>query len=277
MTPSAVSKWLAQLEARLGVRLVTRSTRRLGLTEEGETYLAEGRRILAEIEDLERAVASHRAEPRGLLKVNATLGFGRNFIAPAIATFAERFPKVEVQLILTDRPMNLEQDAVDVGIRFGVPPDSRLVVRRIADHRRRIVASPAYLKRAGRPATPHDLVSHNCLLVRQDDVAYRQWHFTRGKRTQSVKVRGTLSTNDGSAALAWALKGHGILMRSEWDTAPFVRAGRLEVLLADYELPPADIHAVFPQKRNLAAKVRAFVDFLTAHFGQGAGKERIRW
>lgn len=277
VTPSAVSKWLAQLEARLGVRLVTRSTRRLGLTEEGETYLAEGRRILAEIEDLERAVASHRAEPRGLLKVNATLGFGRNFIAPSIASFAERFPKVEVQLILTDRPMNLEQDAVDVGIRFGVPPDSRLVVRRIADHRRRIVASPAYLKRAGRPASPHDLVSHNCLLVRQDDVAYRQWHFTRGKRTQSVKVRGTLSTNDGSAALAWALKGHGILMRSEWDTAPFVRAGRLEVLLADYELPPADIHAVFPQKRNLAAKVRAFVDFLTAHFGQGAGKERIRW
>lgn len=277
VTPSAVSKWLAQLEARLGVRLVTRSTRRLGLTEEGETYLAEGRRILAEIEDLERAVASHRAEPRGLLKVNATLGFGRNFIAPAIATFAEHHPKVEVQLILTDRPMNLEEDAVDVGIRFGVPPDSRLVVRRIADHRRRIVASPAYLKRAGRPVTPHDLVSHDCLLVRQDDVAYRQWHFTRGKRTQSVKVRGPLSTNDGSAALAWALKGHGILMRSEWDTAPFVRAGRLEVLLADYELPPADIHAVFPQKRNLAAKVRAFVDFLTAHFGQGAGKERIRW
>lgn len=277
VTPSAVSKWLAQLEARLGVRLVTRSTRRIGLTDEGETYLAEGRRILAEIEELERAVASGRAEPRGLLKVNATLGFGRNFIAPALCAFASRHPQVEVQLLLTDRPLNLEEEAVDVGIRFGLPPDSRLVVRRIADHRRRIVASPAYLKRAGRPQTPHDLASHQCLLVRQDEVAYRQWHFTRGKRTESVKVRGTLSTNDGSAALAWALEGHGILMRSEWDTAPHVRSGRLEVLLADYELPPADIHAVFPQKRNLPAKVRAFVDFLTERFGRAAGTKPIRW
>lgn len=277
VTPSAVSKWLSQLEARLGVRLVARSTRRISLTNEGELYLAEGRRILAEIDELEHAVASSRAVPIGLLKVNATLGFGRNFIAPAISKVAARYPDLEIQLLLTDRPMSVAEGAVDVVVRFGEPPDQRVIARRIADHRRRILASPAYLERCGRPQVPRDLTRHNCLIVRQDDVAYGQWHFTKGRHAQTIKVRGTLSTNDGAAALTWALNGHGILMRSEWDTAPFVRRGQLEVLLAEYALPAADIYAVYPQKQNLAAKVRVFVDFLTDHFGQRSGTERIRW
>jgi DNA-binding transcriptional LysR family regulator len=113
--------------------------------------------------------------------------------------------------------------------------------------------------------------------VRQDDVAYGQWHFTRGRQSQTIKVRGTLSSNDGAAVLVWALEGRGILMRSEWDAGPFVRSGRLEVLLDEYALPPADIYAVYPQKQNLAAKVRVFVEFLAAHFGQRSGKERIQW
>jgi LysR family transcriptional regulator, transcriptional activator for dmlA len=277
VTPSAVSKWLAQLEARLGVPLVTRSTRRISLTNEGEAYLSEGRRILAEIEDLERSIASSRAAPIGLLKVNASLGFGRSFIAPAISKFAMQYPDLEIQLLLTDAPMSLAEGAVDVAIRFGEPPDARVIARRIADHRRRIFASTDYLKRRGRPKVPHDLTRHNCLIVRQEHAAYGQWHFTRGRQAETVKVRGTLSSNDGATALAWALDGHGILMRSEWDTAPFVRNGRLEVLLDDYALPSADIYAVYPHKQNLAAKVRAFVEFLSAHFGQGSGKERIPW
>mgnify|MGYP003525093376 FL=1 len=108
-------------------------------------------------------------------------------------------------------------------------------------------------------------------------MAYGQWHFSKGRQAQTVKVRGTLSSNDGAAVLVWALKGRGIIMRSEWDAAPFVRHGELEVLLDEYALPPADIYAVYPQKQNLAAKVRVFVEFLTAHFGQGSGQERIRW
>jgi DNA-binding transcriptional LysR family regulator len=124
---------------------------------------------------------------------------------------------------------------------------------------------------------PHDLVRHNCLIVRQDDVAYGQWHFTKGRKTQTIKVRGTLSSNDGATALYWAVNGHGILMRSEWDAAALVRSGRLEVLLDEFALPPADIYAVYPQKQNLAAKVRAFVDFLTTRFGQGSGKGQTPW
>ena len=277
VTPSAVSKWLAQLEARLGVRLVARNTRRISLTNEGEVYLAEGRRILAEIDDLERSIASSRAVPVGLLKVNATLGFGRSFIAPAVSAFAAQYPDLEIQLLLTSRPLSLAEGEADLRIRFGEPPDARVNARRIANHRRRIVAAPGYLARQGRPQVPHDLTRHNCIIVRQDDVAYGQWHFTKGKNTQTVKVRGTLSSNDGATALGWALDGHGVLMRSEWDTAPFVRSGKLEVLLDEYSLPPADVYAVYPQKQNLAAKVRVFVEFLVERFGPGSGKGRSPW
>ena len=277
VTPSAVSKWLAQLESRLGVRLIARNTRRISLTQEGEIYLAEGRHILGEIDDLERAISSCQGAPMGLLKVQATLGFGRYFIAPAISKFAESYPDLEIQLLLTDRPASLAEGDVDVSIRFGPPPDGRVMARKIANHRRRVFASPVYLEGRNRPVVPNDLTQHNCLIVRQDDVAYGQWHFTRARKTQSVKVRGTLSSNDGAAVLTWALQGHGVMMRSEWDAAPFVRSGQLEVLLDDYALPAADIYAVYPQKQNLAAKVRVFVDFLAEHFAQKSGRQRFLW
>lgn len=272
VTPSAASKWLAQLEQRLGVRLIHRTTRRLSLTSEGEVYLAEGRRILAEIDDLEQAVSSSRSAPKGVLKVNASLGFGRSFIAPVISKFQRAYPGLEVQLLLTDRPMNLAEDAIDVGIRFGEPPDARVIARKIASNRRRIFASPAYLRERGRPVTPHDLTTHNCLILRQDDSAYGLWRFTKGREAQTIKVRGGMSSNDGEVVLNWALDGHGILMRSEWDASRYLRSGRLEVLLQDYELPPADIYAVYSQKQNLAAKIRVFIEFMSQHLLGGPSK-----
>ena len=277
VTPSAVSKWLAQLEERLGVRLVARNTRRFSLTQEGETYLSEGQRILGEIDDLEHAISSRHGAPIGLLKVQATFGFGRSFIAPAISEFSRRHPDLEIQLLLSDRPASLADGEIDVSVRFGPPPDSRVMARKIANHRRRILASPRYLESRPRPVVPDDLTQHNCLIVRQDDVAYGHWHFTRARKTQSIKVRGNLSSNDGAAVLTWALEGHGVIMRSEWDASPFVRAGQLEVLLDDYALPPADIYAVYPPKRNLPAKVRVFVDFLATHFEEKAGQRQKPW
>lgn len=268
VTPSAASKWLSQLERRLGVRLINRTTRRISLTSEGEVYLAEGRRILAEIDALNQTVSSGRAAPKGLLRVNASLGFGRSYIAPALSLFAQQYPDLEVQLLLTDRPMNLAEESIDVSIRFGEPPDARVVARMIARNRRRIFASPIYLKRHGRPVVPNDLARHSCLILRQDETAYGVWRFTKGKHSEAVKVRGSMSSNDGEVVLNWALDGHGILMRAEWDAARFLRSGRLEVLLEDYELPPADIYAVYSHKQNLAAKIRAVVDYLAAHFGQ---------
>lgn len=266
VTPSAVSKWLSQLEQRLGVRLINRTTRRISLTSEGEFFLAEGRRILAEINDLEQTIASTRAAPKGLLKVNATLGFGRSYIAPALSKFARQYPDLEVQLLLTDRPMNLAEESIDVGIRFGEPPDARVVARKIARNRRRIFAAPAYLKKHGRPQSPNDLAHHNCLILRQDDTAYGLWRFSKGRESQTVKVRGGMSSNDGEVVLNWAIDGHGILMRAEWDAARYLRSGRLEVVLDEFELPSADIYAIYSHKQNLAAKIRVFVDFLIKHF-----------
>lgn len=270
LTPAAVSKRLALLEHRLGVRLLNRSTRRISPTAEGEVYLAEARRILADIEELEQKIASTRQDPKGLLRVNATLGFGRRYIAPLVSDFYQHYPEVDVQLQLTDRPVNLADEAFDVGIRFGELPDARLIARKIASNRRLLCAAPAYLKQHGIPQAPEDLIHHNCIVLRQNDSAYGIWRLTGGRKTETVKIRGALSSNDGEVALGWALKGHGILMRAEWDLAKYLRSGRLQVILPDYALPPADIYAVYPERHSLSARVRAFIDFLIARFGDNA-------
>jgi len=270
VTPAAVSKRLAQIEARLGVRLFNRSTRRLSLTAEGEVYLENARRILGEIDDLDALIASRQAAPRGLLKVNAPLGFGRSYIAPAIAEFAQQYPEVSLQLQLTDRPADFVREAFDVAVRFGDLPDTSLIARKIAPNRRLVCASPGYLKKHGTPATPHDLARHQCIVLRQNEAAYGLWRFTKGRRSETVKVRGNLSSNDGEVTLTWGLAGLGILQRAEWDLARYLRSGRLVQVLEDYALPQADIYAVFPELHHLSAKVRVFVDFLVAYFGEGS-------
>lgn len=262
----AVSKRLAQMEARLGVRLLHRTTRRIGLTPEGETYLLHARRILAAIDDMEQLVSHTQGQPQGLLRVNATLGFGRSHIAPLIARFVRLHPQVQLQLQLSVDPPALDLDAFDVCIRFGAPPDARVMARRIAPNRRLLCASPAYLARRGTPEVPQDLARHDCIGIRQGDEAYGIWRLSQGKRSDTVKVRGGLSTNDGEIAMTWALAGLGIVMRAEWDVARYLRSGRLRQVLEAYETPPADIHAVYPQRHQHTARVRAFVDFLAAQF-----------
>lgn len=266
LTPPAVSKRLARLEQRLGVRLLNRTTRSISLTAEGELYLINAQRILGEIEEMERQVSSSRAEPKGLLRLNAPLGFGRTHISVAISSFVKRYPDVTIQLHLTDRPMNLPDDSIDVAIRFGELPDSRLIARKIAVNRRRLCAAPAYLKAFGCPQTPEDLARHNCIVLRQNDSAFGIWRLSQGKRTESIKVGGNLSTNDGEVALNWALDGHGILLRAEWNLAAHLRSGELVEVLADYQAPPADIYAVYLERLNLSAKVSVFIEHLREFF-----------
>ena len=268
VTPPAISNRLAQMEKRLGVRLLNRTTRRISVTHEGEVYLARGAVLLAELEELEQEVSSSRGVPKGLLRVNATFGFGRRHIAPAIAAFVRRYPAVELQLELTDRSINLADKAFDIGIWFGPIPDSRMVARRIAGNQRLLCAAPAYLARAGTPVLPRDLLAHQCIVLRQSEAAYNTWQLARGTRQESVKVRGALSTNDGETGVLWALEGFGIMMRSEWDVRAHLQAGRLVPVLSDWSLPGADVFAVYPERANLSAKVSVFVDFLVAWFGQ---------
>lgn len=274
VTTAAVSKRLSQLEARLGARLLHRTTRRIGLTPEGEMYLAKARRILAEIDDLEQMISNAVAAPKGLLRVNATLGFGRSHIAPLVSDFVKAYPEVEVQLQLTVNPPMLVEDAYDVCIRFGEPPDSRVIARRIASNRRLICGAPSYLERHGVPRVPSDLEQHNCIGIRQGVEGYGIWHLKSGQRTQTVKVRGTLSTNDGETAVNWALEGHGLLVRAEWDIAKYLHSGRLRQVLPNWHTPAADIYAVFPYEVQTAARVRAFVDFVAAAFSTSTPEGR---
>jgi LysR family transcriptional regulator, transcriptional activator for dmlA len=270
VTPPAVTARLAQLEKRLGVRLLNRTTRRISVTHEGEMYLATGGRLLAELRELEQAISNSRAVPKGLLRVNATFGFGRRHIAPAVVEFARRYPEVEVQLELTDRSVNLADQAFDIGIWFGTIPDSRMVARRIVRNRRLLCASPAYLAKHGVPATPRDLQAHRCIVLRESDAAFGTWHLTRGSHQETVKVRGTMSTNDGETGVVWALAGFGILMRSEWDIHADITAGRLVPVLKDWSLPSGDVFAVYPERANLSAKVSAFIDFMVEWFKRDA-------
>ena len=272
ITTPAVSKRLALMESRLGLLLVNRSTRRMGLTSEGELYLAHARRILGEIDDMAQLLGAAKAMPTGLLRVNATLGFGRSHIAPLISRFVRQHPQVEVQLHLSVNPPALTDDAFDVCIRFGAPPDARIIAKYIAPNRRLLCAAPAYLAKFGTPKVPNDLTRHHCIGIRQGEEAYGVWRLTSGRgksaTTEAVKTRGTLTTNDGEIAVNWALDGHGILMRAEWDIARHLRSGRLIQVLAQYDTPDADIYAVYPQRHQLAGRVRAFVDYLAVSLKQ---------
>lgn len=266
LSTAAISKRLSALESRLGVQLLMRTTRRIGLTSEGELYLQHARRILSDIDDLEQLLRSTRSAPQGLLRVNATLGFGRSHVAPRIAAFARLHPQLQVQLQLTVNPPPLSEDAYDVCIRFGEPPDARVIARLMARNRRLLCAAPAYLAAQGTPRHPQDLLQHQCIGIRQGDEAYGIWHLKSGKSEQAVKVRGQLTTNDGEIAVQWALAGLGILMRAEWNLQRHLDSGALVQVLPGWQTPAADIYAVYPQALHTAARVRALVDFLSASF-----------
>ncbi len=269
LSPPAVSRRLAQLETRLGARLMNRTTRRLSLTPEGERYLEEGKRILRDIESLEHSLGASRDVPRGLLRVNASFGFGRRLLGPAISDFVRRYPEMEIQLHLSDRPLNLVAHGLDLGIRFGEPPDARILARPIARNRRVLCATPTYLEQRGRPRTPRELQQHACIVIRENDTAYNTWTLVNGEQQENIKVRGPLSANHGEIAVDWALDHHGILLRSEWDIAPYLASGQLEQVLPEWAGIPADIYAVYPQRLHLAARLKAFVAFLQERLGNG--------
>lgn len=274
VTTAAVSKHLAQMESRLGLVLVNRTTRRMSLTHEGEIYLDHARRILGEIDDLEHMLWGSTKAPQGLLRVNATLGFGRSHIAPLIAEYVKQFPQVDIQLQLSVNPPPITDDAYDVCFRFGHPPDSRSIARLIAPNKRILVASPSYIKEHGEPKSPSDLIKHNCIGIRQGDEGYGLWRFSSGKGksknefTDSAKVRGNLTTNDGGIAVNWALDGQGIVLRAEWDVTQHLKSGRLIQVMKNFETPDADIYAVYAERHKTSVRVKTLIDFAISAFGK---------
>ena len=265
LSTSGVSKRLAKIENRLGVRLMNRTTRRVSLTSEGETFLNESAAILEDIASLENRIRSAGEKPQGLLRINATFGFGREFIAPIVSQFAREYPDISAQLVLTDAPINLVEEGYDFAVRFGSPPNSRLISRRLHRNRRFLCAAPSYLEKYGRPQRLHDLTDHECIVLRQHNQIYDVWRLQRGQLTESIKVKGRLSSNDGEIALQWVVDGHGIMLRSEWDIVRLIREGKLELVLPRYAQVDADIYGVYPERNNVSAKVRAFMEFTQAN------------
>lgn len=262
ITPPAATMRLAAMEKRIGARLLNRSTRKISLTPEGELYLQHASRLIDELRELDEIVSGNGSAPRGLLRVNAPLGFGRTVIAPLVSVFTARHPEVEVLLEVTDRPLDLIDKGFDLAVRFGELPDNRINARRIMSNRRFLCASPAYLDRHGTPTKLADLARHRCIVHRQNDDAYGVWRFLVDGRTEIVKVHGALSSNDGDIVQGWALDGQGIVIRSEWDVIKHLESGRLRRVLPAFTLPSADLYAYYPSTKNLPARVRAFINIL---------------
>ncbi|MGM3172892.1 LysR substrate-binding domain-containing protein [Dickeya lacustris] len=258
----AVSKRLTQLEQRLGVQLIRRTTRRLDMTPEGQLYAEGALPILHDIDALESQVRRNQLTLRGRLCVNASFGFGRRHIAPLISAFARQHPELDIQLQLTSQPLNMLDAGVDIDIRFGAPPDSRLVAHRLLHNPRLLCAAPHYLAAHGTPTTVAELAGHNCLVLRQYESDYGLWRFYRHGQELTHRAFGNLSANDGEVIMRYALDGHGIILRSWWDAHPWLASGKLVALLTDYTLPEADIYAVYQQRRHVPARISAFVSWL---------------
>lgn len=268
LTPSGVSRAIARLEARLGIRLLIRTTRAIALTPEGETYHRAALRILQDLEETEREVAD-QATPRGRLRVSVALSYGRLEIVPLLREFVEIYPGILVDISLSDTVIDLTEGRADVAIRVGPLPDSGLMARRLGDSDRSVVASPAYLARHGVPAAPEDLLDHNCL-----GFNFRRsrtgWPFRRDGRDFELLVTGNIEANNGDTVAQLARDGVGIARVGSFHVAEDIAAGRLIRVLQDFN--PGDrepFHALFVGGATMPARVRVFVDYLADRLGSG--------
>jgi len=265
---TAVSRRLARLEERLGVRLVNRTTRRLSLTDEGMALHARATRILDDIMDAEAEVSRAQDTAIGLIRVTTTFAFGRRHLARLIHVFEQEHPRLRVHLDASDRIVDLVDAGFDLAVRFGVLADSSLVTRSLAANDNVLCAAPSYLDRRGRPRSIEDLSEHDAILFGAP--VQNVWAFADGAK---IEVHGDLTTNDGDLAHVWALAGAGIINKAVWDVADDIRNGALEIVLPDIRLPGAPIHAVLPHSRLTAARVRLLLEFLTDELRQHWDRE----
>ena len=262
---SSVSKHVSALENHLGVRLLNRTTRRLSLTEAGVAYYDWCRRIAADMETAEESVTRLHTEPRGHLKVNAPMSFGRLHLAPMIPGFLERYPHVTVEMAMDDRLIDLIEEGFDLAVRITNLADSSLIARRMATSRSVTCASPAYLEKHGVPKTPADLADHNCLIYSYNPAGDR-WRFSDQDGDHTVRVSGNLWANSGDALQAAALAGLGMLSSPDFIVGDDLRAGRLKPVLEEFQRPELPIYAVYPHQRHVTAKLRIFIDYMTKNF-----------
>ena len=267
---SAVSRHVAELEAHLDARLLNRTTRRLSLTEAGTAFHERCVQLLADLEEAEQSASQGGATPRGTLKLTCPITYGVRVLAPAIAAFVARHAQVRVDVELSDRAVDLVDEGIDLAVRIGAIRSQFLVARRVGSTALVCCASPGYLERHGTPRTPDELARHACLTYEFAPVR-NQWRFAApGGAERAVRVAGPIHANNGRMLVALAAEGAGIACEPDFIVAPEIADGRLVPILAEWTAPAMPVHAAYPSRRHLSAKVRAFVDFLAERAGPPA-------
>ncbi len=272
MSPASVTRAVSALETRLGARLLHRTTRSVRLTEAGERYLADIRRILAELDEADRHAAGAHAEPRGRVTVSASVLFGRMKVAPILLDLLDRYPRISVAAIFVDRVVQLLEEGVDIAVRIAELPDSSLSAIRVGSVRRVLCASPAYLAARGRPRTPADLADHDTIDFIHMTAA-GEWRFDDDGRRERVRPQPRLLANNADSTIAAAMAGRGITRVLSYMIAPQLAAGTLELVLEDFEPPAVPVHVVHKETGQTSARVRAVVDGLVEGLRKGAGPD----
>lgn len=264
VSKSAVSKRITQLEDKLGVQLLYRTTRRLNLTEAGEHYFANAVKAMAYAREAEDSVTQLQATPQGRLRINIPMSFGRLHIAPLIPEFIELYPGVHVDMVMDDRIVDLVENGFDIAIRGGDLPDSTLIARKLAPIRNVLCASPAYIVQHRMPRTPADLAEHNCLLF---SYSASEWSFSKQGEAKTVRVSGRYQVNNSEALREALLQGIGIARIPTFVVGLDIMEGRLVEVLSEYQMPTKMLYALFLKRQHLPAKVRVFIDFVVKRFG----------
>lgn len=267
LSKAVVSKRIALLEAAVMEQLFHRTTRSVQLTAQGEIVHLWAQRILEDVDLMGEAISREKAAPSGLLRICSSTGFGRNRLAPALSELARRFPQLEIQVELFDRPVDLVDEGFQLDIRIGAVREGNVIKRQIARNRRVLCASPAYLERFGTPQSLADLQDHRCIPIRERDQDFGHWELTGPEGLVAIKVSGPLSANNGEIVRQWAIDGHGIILRSTWDVSREIESGVLIPVLPEY-FQQADVWAVYPSRLSVSAKVKVCVEFLEQWFAQ---------
>jgi LysR family transcriptional regulator, transcriptional activator for dmlA len=261
VSKALISKRIAVLESMLQARLLHRTTRKVSATESGHIAYQWAQRILEDAEQMAEAISSSKITPRGLLRVCTSSGFGRNHVSRAVSAMAQRYPELEFQLELLDRPVDLVREGFDLDIRIGEVHEESLITKLIARNARVLCASSSYLEQWGTPSRLADLAHHKCIVIRERDQEFGRWKLDGSDGAETVRISGPLSANNGEIAHRWAIDGHGIILRSMWDVGPSLKRGELKRVLPEYQ-QDANVWAVYPSRLSTSAKVRVCVQFL---------------
>ncbi|TYR30276.1 LysR family transcriptional regulator [Mesorhizobium microcysteis] len=264
ISPAVASNRIKELEKHLGVRLFNRTTRQLMPTEHGRVFYEGAKKVLDSVAEAEAAVSALSGQPRGTIRITAPLGLGRRLIASGIPEFHDRYPDIEVRLRLSDHNVDIMKEGIDIAFRLGLIEDSSLRMRGVMDCERVLVASPSYLKARGEPTTPQELVSrkHDCLLLRFPGTKEYVWTLKTPEGPQKFEVHGPFDSDDGDVITGWALAGRGIINKPRFDIEPFIRDGRLQIILPDTPPMPVQLAAVYPHRKFQDPKVRLLLDFM---------------